>query len=430
MDKLHTEHWQADQLTEQEMEHLDRFHRATARGFHSPVTNEDAAERWRQITAAQKMRMSLVYDRDAGSPALHENEPVHTYGGFPGRLNAGAGTDLPIYKITAVTVSPSYRRRGILGRQITEDLGYAKQQGYPWAALTASDARIYGRWGYGIASYENRFALECTDGLKLREPLPGRVMEVSAEQIEPHFDELAERCMAGTYGSIDASAFDRGYILGQLDGWENLAPAKDARLAAHYDQHGTLDGLISYKYQSRDSKPRAMTVRGLLAQNAAARVALLEFLGNHDLIGEVLGAGPVDDPLRLMLANDRNYKVEETRDVLWLRLLDPVAALQARAWSRDGSFVLVLRDQLGLADGTYQVRIEQGRAKVTPNPATEHRLPELSMDVSVLPRLYLASARLADLVDVGLVQCRSDRDLNELEMLFAQPRSAFTPYEF
>lgn len=427
--QLETEHWQADELSADEQHQIERFQRATGRGFHDPAFHQDAVEHWRAVAVGQKMRMSMVYDRQAVDPSLHAREPVHTYGAFPGVLNAGADEAVPIHKVTAVTVSPSYRRRGILGRQITEDLHHAKSQGFPLAALTASDARIYGRWGFGVSSYQNSFVLDCAQGVPLRQPMPGTVQEASPESLEPVFDDLARRCLAANYGSVDASPYDRGYLLGRFEGWETMQVPKDARVAVHRDAGGLIDGLLSYKFNGWDSKVRGMRVRGLIAQNPAARVALLEFLGNHDLIGEVHAVGPVRDPLRLALADERLYRQERTSDVLWLRVLDPVAALQAKSWGGDGKFTLVLSDPLGLAAGEFTIEISARRARVERRRGPAG-LPELHLDVATLSRLYLGAVNLTDLHDLGQVQCSSPARLEELSMLFAQPHTAFTPYEF
>ena len=75
-----------------------------------------------------------------------------TYASFPGTLNIGGGNLMPVHQITSVTVSPTHRRRGLLRRMITEDLALAREAGMVFAALTASEATIYGRFGFGRAT--------------------------------------------------------------------------------------------------------------------------------------------------------------------------------------------------------------------------------------------------------------------------------------
>ena len=63
------------------------------------------------------------------------------------------GTVLPVAGVTAVSVLPTYRRRGILRslmrRQITDIAARGEE---PVAALWASETPLYGKYGYGRAS--------------------------------------------------------------------------------------------------------------------------------------------------------------------------------------------------------------------------------------------------------------------------------------
>ena len=53
---------------------------------------------------------------------------------------------------TAVAVSPTHRRQGVLREMMRAHLADVKEHGEPIAALWASDSAIYGRFGYGCAS--------------------------------------------------------------------------------------------------------------------------------------------------------------------------------------------------------------------------------------------------------------------------------------
>jgi predicted N-acetyltransferase YhbS len=68
----------------------------------------------------------------------------------PGALAAVAG-------VTLVGVLPSHRRRGILASLMREQLDDVHDRGEAVAALFASEAGIYGRFGYGRASWQAAF---------------------------------------------------------------------------------------------------------------------------------------------------------------------------------------------------------------------------------------------------------------------------------
>ena len=54
--------------------------------------------------------------------------------------------------VTVVGVLPTHRRRGILRELMRAQLDDVHARGEPLAALWASEASIYGRYGYGLAS--------------------------------------------------------------------------------------------------------------------------------------------------------------------------------------------------------------------------------------------------------------------------------------
>ena len=54
--------------------------------------------------------------------------------------------------LTWVSVEITHRRRGILRALIERQLREAAARGVPVAVLTASEASIYGRFGFGVAT--------------------------------------------------------------------------------------------------------------------------------------------------------------------------------------------------------------------------------------------------------------------------------------
>ena len=81
------------------------------------------------------------------------------------------GGELPCAGVTWVGVLPSHRRRGILRDFMRRQLEDVRNWGEPIAALWASEASIYGRFGYGqaapgVAAKSNpaRFALKDDNG--------------------------------------------------------------------------------------------------------------------------------------------------------------------------------------------------------------------------------------------------------------------------
>lgn len=68
----------------------------------------------------------------------------------PGVMTAAAG-------VTLVAVMPTHRRRGIMSSLMRRQLAGIAERGEAIAVLWASEAEIYGRFGYGPASWHENF---------------------------------------------------------------------------------------------------------------------------------------------------------------------------------------------------------------------------------------------------------------------------------
>ena len=62
------------------------------------------------------------------------------------------GGSVPTAAVTVVTVSPTYRRRGLLTAMMKHQLEDIHRRSEPVALLWASESLIYGRFGYGHAT--------------------------------------------------------------------------------------------------------------------------------------------------------------------------------------------------------------------------------------------------------------------------------------
>ena len=80
------------------------------------------------------------------------------------------GGQVPAAGVSAVSVMPSHRRRGVLSSLMRRQLADVAAGDEPLAALFASEAPIYGRFGYGLATEDYTFTLR--RGEVLLRPLP------------------------------------------------------------------------------------------------------------------------------------------------------------------------------------------------------------------------------------------------------------------
>src|SRR5439155_3526792 len=90
--------------------------------------------------------------------ALEDGKIVGGAGAFTFDLSVPGGR-VPAAGVTVVAVLPTHRRRGVLTAMMRAQLDDVHARGEPVAALWASEERIYGRFGYGMASYAGEMSL-------------------------------------------------------------------------------------------------------------------------------------------------------------------------------------------------------------------------------------------------------------------------------
>lgn len=371
---------------------------AVLRGFREESPGDELIEKW-----VTHYRADAVTVRGAWLP---EGEfaagptPVATFASFDKTLNAGRGL-VPLRMITDVTTSASHRRRGLLRRMIEDDLADAVAHDVPVAALTASEATIYGRWGFGPATFNTVVELDTTPGFSLRSfDDPGRVEVLEPADAWPHvrtvFDAFHARQRGSVewpvqYGDIHSGAFD----------YDAGGPNRKIRTAVHLAADRTVDGFAVFKH----GEDYSLVVQEMIALTPQAQLGLWDFLARTDRVKKVtFNLAHPDDPLRWALGDLGRLAVTGQRHFLWLRLLDVPRALAARPWASDGTVVLEVEDTQGWAAGRFEVTARDGVATVTRTEAD----PDVVLDAETLGALYLSGVEVGAMRRAGRVAGSDD----------------------
>ncbi|CAI3797700.1 GNAT family N-acetyltransferase [Pseudarthrobacter sp. MM222] len=370
-------------------------------GFYDDRHKEEFVDKVLAMNRADNRELTGVYQNgEVAAHSLAADVPVATFATFRKELNIGYGRQLPTHMVTAVTVRGTHRRQGLLRRMMTEDLTAARADGMAVAALTASEASIYGRFGYGVATFERSIQVDTGPRFQLRHGATGRVEIADPKVLLDLAPEVFARVHRHTPGSLGRQEAYRQRVSGawSRDGTEDGA----VKCALHYDADGTVDGYVSYKFAGWEAKPPTVKIVDLLAATDAAYLELWQFLGSIDIVERVSWEeAPVDDPLGWALEDPRCIEASDQRDMLWLRILDTEAALAARSYAADGTLVLRIRDSLGLAGGTFELVVRSGDATVS--RLAEDRGADLDMDVATLGSLYLGGVCPVTLVAAGRI---------------------------
>ncbi|MGI5446151.1 GNAT family N-acetyltransferase [Streptomyces sp. CA-243310] len=321
------------------------------------------------------------------------------------------GADLACPGVTFVCVAPTHRRRGVLTALMHEQLRRTTAAGDPIAALWASEAVIYGRFGYGAATQGVTIEIDSTRPLALRiapDRRPLRLVEpADVPDLVGPYHEAARAARAGRPRRSAERWADEW--LGEHDEEdEELSPPRTIVLGAPGEP---IAGYVLYRTKSApaagDGRPHGVglvRVDELEADTPAVAAALWECVSSLDLTGKVTAWGrPVDDPLLHFAADRDQVRVTAQFPALWLRLVDVPAALTARSWAAPVELVLELSDaRLPANAGRYRLKAGPDGAACEPARAA----PDLVLDVRELAACYLGGTRVAELVAAGLVEER------------------------
>ena len=386
---------------------------ADARGFHDPAHSEALLG---ELLASQRLQRSVgVYDDGIAEPEF----PVATVGAWPAALTVPGG-EIDSWAISAVTVAPTHRRRGIARAMLESELRVAVAAGIPVAALTVTEATIYRRYGFGPATWSTDVEVDARrvgwDGGEA----PGRVQLITREGAMAVAGTLLEEARRATPGDVQVVGHRFGRIFGAPSDPDEQ---RKRRFARYDDADGTTRGLLVYRptQQEGDFTNFSVDVLHLVTTSDDAYRALWRFVLSLDLVGTVRAyLRPVDEPLRWLVADPRRIRTTEVREHLWLRVLDPVAALGARTYAGAGRLTLRVADPLGHADGVFTIDADaSGAATVTAGGQEDG--PLLEVPVDVLGSLWLGGASAVTLLAAGRLRERAPGDAALADRLLRPP---------
>jgi predicted acetyltransferase len=371
---------------------------------HSFNSGPAPAARWPRLRRQFEAERSLAAF-DPGLPA--GLGLVGTTGVYSFQL-AVPGAVLPVAGVTAVSVLPTHRRRGILRSLMTRQIADIAARGdEPIAALWASETPLYGRYGYGRASSHAFFSFGRGEGAL--SALAPADPELTLQLAEP-FAAVAD--LAKVYDTVLAG--QPGFFARDEDWWDRVLddPAED--------RHGSSplrcllaadgDGVRGYAlYRSAPGWEQGtvlpegtLAVWELIAADPAASAALWRDLLSRDLISQVTAdLRPAEDPLLYQLHDSRRAR-PRLADNLWVRVIDLPAALARRAYAAAADVVLEVTDDLLPANaGRWRLRAalagNGAECTRTDDPA------DIALDVRELGAVYLGGTRLGPLAAAGLV---------------------------
>ncbi|MEX2268246.1 MAG: GNAT family N-acetyltransferase [Acidimicrobiia bacterium] len=392
-------------------EELPAFVRASSIGFGE---NSEWFEREKEFHSMALDRTVVGFEGDV---------IVATSRNYPFDITLPGGAALHAAGVSAVTVLPTHRRRGLLREMMTRLFDDATMHDEPLAMLTASEATIYGRFGFGVSHRSLGIRIDKREMVFARPRPAGRIRLIDEAEAGKVVPEVFERVRVSYPGAVSRPP----------EWWcHYYDPSYGTRFDAVFEApSGSIDGYVTYSIKDTwgaNGAEHVLTVRELVGCTHEAIHALWRYISEVDLIRTITARGiEADTPLPWLLTSMRAMRTEGVYDSLWTRLLDVPATLGARTYAASGRLVLGIDDPTrrgGAADGTFALDGGPDGAAVAPVDAP----PDLSCGIDALSTAWLGGVRWSDLGAAGWVEEHTPGALATADAMFASTPlpSAFT----
>jgi predicted acetyltransferase len=371
----------------------DAFLRAISEAFSSEMRDEELAH-YRGTVETDRTLAAF-----AGGAIVATSELMSMRLAVPGAV-------VPMAGVSAVGVHAVHRGRGLLDRMIRGHLEAIRARGEEaLAGLFASEAGIYGRWGFGVAtraahltirSAEARLAVAAPE----TRPRAGHPQDLLDELRAVHAGALA-----GQPGMIARD--DRLWKYALVDFEEDRDGTGRLRALVQDGSHGP-EGYALFavrKQRTADDLPDdVVELRELVAHTTAAAAALWEHLLGLSLSRTVRWpAAPEDEPLVHMLTDPRAVTAR-LDDALYLRLVDLPRALAQRTYAAPVDVVLEVEDAVCPWNaGRWRLAGDAGGATCEPTADAA----DLALGAREAGAAYLGGTTLAVLGAAGRVEERT-----------------------
>ena len=387
-----------------EAHELDAFRRTNEHAFlDGPPTEQHRAE----------MLERIEFDRTLA--AFDGTTPVASAAIWSFRMTV-PGAQAAAAGVTWIAVMPSHRRRGILSSLMRRQIDDIHERGEPIAVLWASDARIYGRFGYGRASWHASFTLRYGEGALRSQAPADPALRLRITEPETAMAELTK-----VYDTLLPA--QPGLFVRNESWWNRVVEDPDegrpgsapVRCVIAEDDTGPR-GYAVYTGRSRWDEDTflpdsTLDIRELIAADPAATAALWSDLLSRDLVSEVTARlRPADDPLLHLLADPRRAR-PQISDGLWVRIIDVPGALTARRYAAPVDLVIEVADEMCPWNaGRWRVRGSgpaAAGAGTTAGPGTSEcertsADPDIVLPAATLGAAYLGGTSLGVLARAGL----------------------------
>ena len=346
-----------------------------------------------------------------------------TYGAWPFSMRFN-GERAHVAGVTAVGTDPTKRRRGYLRFAMEHSLDEQYERGQSLAALYASQAGIYQRFGYAICSRRHKYEIDPLDLNFVQAPTPTGQLSVTNAKDLPD-DAQVIRDLYRQYMQPRNGLLHRGLNLWSA---EVLSEPDDitegpVRVLLYEEQGETLGYMVYTSCEDRSlnalsagQRDQRMTIREYGWLTPAAYVAMWQFAAGQDLVYRIyVNDAPSDDPIQHFARDPRTLRVDVADGIL-VRIVDLPRALMTRKYGVESELTFrVIDDLCDWNQGTWNLSTGPEGADIRQVDTT----PQLTMDAFTLAHLATGALTATYAHRLGRIEASDAAALIRADHLFA-----------
>ncbi|MCQ4633027.1 GNAT family N-acetyltransferase [Shinella sp. CPCC 100929] len=274
------------------------------------------------------------------------------------------GRAVPAANIAHIAIQPEFRGGGLAAEIMELSCDDARKGGACLASLFASTRPVYRRSGFNLAGHEMIYEAQTAEFYKIRQDI--RVRRIPLAEAQAVLDPIYRRACRNEAGLLDRN---------------------DAHWNARLDETtyipsvfvlGDDEGYVVIETPSED----VLEIRDWAALNGAAARQILKFIGTFSTVYRTVRWHGAPQDALVFAMPDKGWSQVHQEEFL-MRVLDPIAALNARGYAcDDGNLTLTIE---GDEPQVLHLALRDGKASCTPGRGEG---PSLSIEAAQLPSLF------------------------------------------
>lgn len=357
--------------------------------------------------------------------ALVDGKLVSSFTAIPFTMRAN-GNAVALAGVSTVGTQPEYRRQGLLRRIQTQAFADMRDRGQSVAALWASQAAIYQRYGYAMTTVLRSYHVDTTD-IGFHDGVWGSGC-VERLSVNDAFDVI--KSIYIRFVENRTCYLHRSKALWLQNAMEEIEGQGPIHAGVHYDEEGKADGYIIYTLRANKvdhaTRGQEIIIRDMAWLSMDGYRSMWEWLKRHDLVGRVsYQTAAADDPAVELFAEPRLLHGVD-HEGIWLRVVDATGALGDRAYSSEGEITIGLTDDPLTPWNNRSIRLE-----ASPEGAhvTSSKSADLQTSAKALASLYSGFRTARQLRAWGLIE-GEDHVIATADRLFASSHAPHCPDHF